>query len=232
MFVSLTKKEAQNRIDSKYGEGSYKIESEYVNNSTKIKVRHFKCGKVIETTLSHLVTSGRRCSYCYNGNAKTPEEFSKEFKGKFKGKFKQLTDYHRVHEKIQILSVDCGHKFWVEPNTFMRGAGKCSMCLKNRKITHEEFMAVFNKLANGEYLLKSTYINNTSTINVEHLKCGNEYKVTPKDFKNGNRCPICRSSKGEKLIASILDSNNIAYVREKSFKGLQSTKNQTLLKAT
>lgn len=41
MFVSLTKKEAQNRIDSKYGEGSYKIESEYVNNSTKIKVRHF-----------------------------------------------------------------------------------------------------------------------------------------------------------------------------------------------
>lgn len=225
MTASLTNKEAQNRIDEKYSTGAYTMLSDYKNNHTKLLIVHNKCGNTFERTLSHLVSSGRGCDYCYNGNSTTPEEFEKRFMKNLSDRFELLSPYHRVHEKIRVKSLSCGHIFETEPNVIMRKNYGCPKCAVNAKQNTEILRKLVNSADNGSYVLMSDYINNNTKVKIKHIKCGKCYEVTPKDFKSGNRCPICRASKGETLIANILSEMNIAFEREKVFTDLKNPEN-------
>ena len=47
------------------------------------------------------------------------------------------------------------------------------------------------------------------------------YKVRPCNFAQlSNRCPICKESKGEKLILGLIGRLNIEYEKEKIFKSI------------
>lgn len=55
-----------------------------------------------------------------------------------------------------------------------------------------------------------------------HHTCGKKYRVKPNNFINGSRCIYCRESKGEKLIAKYLDSENVPYETQKKFEDLKN----------
>ncbi len=53
---------------------------------------------------------------------------------------------------------------------------------------------------------------------MKHCKCGNMWEVQPTNFLKNKTCIFCSPrSKGEELIAKMLDEMNVLYVREKRF---------------
>ena len=47
---------------------------------------------------------------------------------------------------------------------------------------------------------------------------GHAFKMKFYNFKKGNRCPVCRESKGERRVGDFLRKNNIKYERQYTFK--------------
>ena len=49
-----------------------------------------------------------------------------------------------------------------------------------------------NTLTNGEYELLGEYEKTHTKTKFKHLKCGQEFEMTPHNFLSGQRCPYCR----------------------------------------
>lgn len=190
----------------------------YVRANKKVEFKHNKCGTIFWMTPNHFLKDRRRCSYCNHGNAKSPRLFSEQFKEVAGSHYTQLTPYHRSTEKIKVIHNDCGNVYWVTPDSFVNVGERCPKCFGNNRKTIEEFRKEVSSLTDGEYLCESdTYVNNKTNIKIKHLLCGNSYMVTPHDFIEGNRCPYCKQSKGEKLVQHILDVYHIKYEIQKRF---------------
>ncbi|WCS68913.1 hypothetical protein [Bacillus phage BvP] len=197
----------------------YTLISDYVSGTTKVDLLHSKCGNIYSVTPNHFFYDNSRCKCQLN--IKQPEMFEEEFNKLAKGRYTQLEAYRRSHSKISIRHEDCGTVFQATPHSFLQGKG-CPECFGNRAKTTEEFSKEVDELSDGEYSLLTEYINNRTHVTIEHIECGKEYSVTPKDFLRGNRCPFCKQSKGEKMIQRILDERGIRYVIQKSFDDLKN----------
>lgn len=104
------------------------------------------------------------------------------------------------------------------PNNHLKGKG-CPKCkvekLKSdRKLTLQQFIEKAHLIHGDNFdYSRSVFINyHTKLI----IKCPlhGDFEQTPNGHLQGQGCPICRSSKGEILIASILDKYNIKKERE------------------
>lgn len=67
--------------------------------------------------------------------------------------------------------------------------------MPRKRLTTEEVKGRIEDLTGNEYLLLGNYVNAKTKMLVKHILCQNEYKVTWKDFQQGNRCPKCSSKK-------------------------------------
>lgn len=61
-----------------------------------------------------------------------------------------------------------------------------------RKKTDEEFREEVKVKGEGEYTYKGKYTKSVDKLLFTHLTCGTEYKVAPRDFSSGRRCPACQ----------------------------------------
>ena len=198
----------------------YTFLDDYINNSTKIKVKHNNCGTVYKVLPSNFLR-GRRCPYC-NGNAKkTNIEFKKEVYDLVGSEYTFLDDYVNANTKIRVKHNRCGHIYKVTPHSFLNGTC-CPKCFGTPKKTNEQFKKEVFDLVGDEYTFLETYVNNHTKLMVKHTKCGHVYKVTPTDFFNKHsRCPYCNSPKGETIISKILNNLNISYEPQKIFSDLK-----------
>lgn len=64
------------------------------------------------------------------------------------------------------------------------------------------------------------YISDPTPIKHKCLK-GHIYSQTPSNHLQGQGCPICNESHGERFIRNYLDKNNIKYIPQKKFKDLK-----------
>lgn len=91
-----------------------------------------------------------------------------------------------------------------------------------KKKTHEEFVdEVFNKY-NGEYEVVGQYLNNQTSVNVKHMKCGHIRLIKPSTilFKS-IQCPKCETvSKYNKFIKEFQSLSNSEYKIIGEFKSL------------
>lgn len=122
-----------------------------------------------------------------------------------------------------VITCDTHGDFEQTPASHLKGAG-CYHCgvitIKNKsRSTNEEFIKKAVNLHNGRYgYTKFIYIN-AATKGIIDCEEHGEFTQTPNSHLNGNGCPRCRESKGEKIIASILEDNNIPFVREYKLPG-------------
>lgn len=206
------------RLYDKVGD-EYTLVSDYTAGYTKVDLLHSKCGKIYRVTPNHFFYDNSRCKCQWN--IKQPEVFEKEFNKLSKGEYTQLETYRRTHSKIAIRHEKCNTVFQATPHSFLQGS-RCPECFGKKAKTTEEFSKEVDELSDGEYSLVTKYINNRTHVTIKHIECGKEYRVTPKDFLRGNRCPFCKQSKGEKAIQSILDAKGIRYDIQKSFDDFRS----------
>lgn len=124
-------------------EDEYTLISEFINTSTKVKIRHNKCGKVRESFPNHLL-KGTECRSCklieiHKGRIGV-EHFLKELHSTPDGnEYKLVGDYINGTTKIELLHTVCGKSIFSTPVNIIRSGTRCRCTRKSKaeiKIEH------------------------------------------------------------------------------------------------
>ena len=156
---------------------------------------------------------GKRCKHCKD------EKYLDDIK-----KILNEKDYELISNKWlgsnKKLKIKCnkGHIVEMSPDSIKSGS-ICKICSdkikrKKLKLSYEDVKKYIESF--NYFLISNEYENNNSHLEIKCDK-GHNYKSTYANFKNGKRCPYCKSSKGENIISEILDNMNISYIRQYRF---------------
>ena len=118
-----------------------------------------------------------------------------------------------------------GCEWYAIPNSILQGCG-CPECsirkqIKRQTKTHDQYIQEVAKISFdieviGEYAGDGTPILHKCKID------GHEWMARPGNILQGQGCPKCNTSKGEKTIANWLNKNNISYEQQKIFDGCRN----------
>lgn len=198
----------------------------YINNRTKIKHRCVIC-QYEWIARPDVILSGGGCPQCANikkqlNLTKTNDKYVSELK-QINPNIELIDTYNGSNIKIKHHCLICGHMWFVTPNSILHGTG-CPECDKNKKsLRHEEYVYKVS-LINQNIEVVEQY--NRSFIPILH-KCkldGFEWVAYPNNILNGQGCPKCNESKGEKAITNWLNKNNILYESQKRFADCKNIK--------
>ena len=191
------------------------------DNKTKICIICKKHGEFWQTPNSHL--SGNGCPVCrYESNKKklrkSKEEFIKEAK-KIHGDKYDYSKVEYVDNKTKVCIVCLEHgEFWQKPNNHLNGNGcyECGRKMMGEKQTKNTalFIEESNKIHNNKYdYSKVKYIGCYDKVCIICPEHG-EFWQRPSSHLNGQGCPICKESKLENEIRSILIENKIDFIQK------------------
>lgn len=114
------------------------LSDEYVNNMTKLLVKHNTCGEAFETNYQRFA-AGCRCPNCYGNKKKGIESVKEEIESV--PNYKLLTtEYINNKQKLDILHESCGNVYKSDINNFHRGC-RCPYCFGTKKKTVVPFNA-------------------------------------------------------------------------------------------
>jgi hypothetical protein len=213
----LTNEEFLQRV-KEIGEGEFTILNDYINQRTKVKVRH-SCGHEWES-LGNTLMRKPGCPICSGNEKKTTEQYKEQIKGLVGNEYQVLSEYTSNKNKITFLHNDCSTTFAMEAKAFLLGQ-RCPECKKKNlskrfSKTHEMFTTeVFDRVGD-EFEVLGKYQRKDRPIKMKHVVCQTIFEVTPNHFLSSmeSRCPYCKSSKGEKAIESFLVNNSIEYIHQ------------------
>ena len=209
----------------------YDVIEHYINSITPILVKHNTCGNIYPVVPQKFLL-GRRCPECSRiqstvKRTKTQEQFEKEVFEKVGNEYSVLGEYTNTDTHIQMRHncSDCNnHEYPVTPAKFLNGT-RCPECFGTTLKTTKEFKQEVYNLVQDEYTVLGEYINSKTYVKMRHNKCNHEYNVKPSNFTcNGNRCPECNESKGEREVDRILTNKNVVHDSQYSFPDLLGLK--------
>lgn len=113
--------------------------------------------------------------------------------------------------------------FKQRPSVHLKGGGcpKCANELTGNllRATLEEIIQKFIITHGSKYDYSKVVYRDMHTKVIIICPIHGEFVQTPRSHLNGCGCPICDESKGERLVATILDKHNIKYIREYKIPG-------------
>ncbi|WAX23266.1 hypothetical protein VL10_ORF75 [Staphylococcus phage vB_SauM_VL10] len=198
-----TNKEFSKEVYNLVG-NEYTFLEEYVNSSTKIKVRHNckTCNNNEYFTKPNSFLGGDRCPKCSSIKRRgksypkfTVCDWNEHFEKNLKYSYEQLTEFKGLKNIITLKHKPCGSIISIQANNFKVGK-PCRYCSQKKtneqqRKTHDEFCLEVKTLGNDEFEVIEKYQGNHKPVKLKHTICGNEFTVAPNDFKKGQRCPKC-----------------------------------------
>ncbi len=192
---------------------------DYKNNKTKVLIICPIHGEFEQTPNSHL--DNQNCSKCgkiskIENKKLTTEKFIKKAKQVHGDKYDYSSvKYGLYDDKILIICPIHG-EFEQTPHSHILGSG-CQACGNVNSKTNDEIVKL-SKLKHGDkydYSLVN-YINAKTKIKIICPKHG-EFEQLHNHHILGQGCPICKESKGEKIIRNYLKNNNLFFIKQKRF---------------
>lgn len=110
---------------------TYEVLGEYINNKTKIKIRHKICSYIWDVSPGQFLHK-LCCPKCAKNIKRTTEQFKQEVYNLVGNEYEVLGEYKNRHKKILIKHNYCNHIYEVQPNHFLHGR-RCPICSKNSK---------------------------------------------------------------------------------------------------
>lgn len=207
----LTTEEFIKKAKAIHGDKYLYSDVNYKTFFDKVLIKCKAHGGFEQIPANHL--KGQGCPYCSNNKKYTTEEFIEKANKVHNNKFNYLkTNYINSNIKITIICPVHG-EFYQTPGSHLNGNG-CPKCSNNKKLTTEEFITKAKVEHGVKYdYSKTNYVNSHTKVTIICPEHG-EFNQIPNGHLNGKGCPICKSSKGEMIIKSILDKHNIVSVRE------------------
>lgn len=212
----ITLEEFEQRIKNRFPTESFKIIN-YQSLGQPLDIQCEACKQIIHVSqasnfLIHSKVYGcKNCHGLWRQREKDLQELQKYY-------IIVKTEVKNTHTYYTVKCKQCGH----ERRATLKGLMKhlqCG-CITNTKRNRsaQEFLNETNQHSRfGSYELVSEYINQITPVLLRH-DCGFIWKVRPGDVIYGRTaCPRCarKQSKGEAMVASILQSLNILYEQEK-----------------
>lgn len=145
----------------------------YVNDRTRLRVKHSKCGTVYKARPNDIF-NGHGCPYCYGNFKKTNIQFKQEVKNLVGNEYEFLDIYVNSRVKLKVKHNRCGNIYKVTPNDFLRGK-RCPCCntpkgeviinkiLKSLGINYEP-QKTFDGLKDKSYLSYDFYIQDQNIL--------------------------------------------------------------------
>jgi DNA-directed RNA polymerase subunit RPC12/RpoP len=219
MGKKFTYTEVKNIIEKE--NGYILISEEYINNRQKLKIKHLECNNLFEMAFTNFYNSGNRCPYCANKIRNRNNKYKISDINSYMKKFGYeclSKEYQNYRQKLKIKHLECNNIFEMTFDNFKNGKNRCPYCSNHIKYTIEDVKKIIKDKDPDYECLSEEYINNKTNLKIKHLKCNNIYEVNLNNFLNKeNRCPYCKTSKGEKIINDYLLKNNIKFIREYKF---------------
>ena len=215
------------KMKEKYGL-EYSVLSKYIDKNTEIRIKHEACGEEFSIKPSNAIHKGTKtlCQKCKNEylkelNLLTHEKASEKIESILGGDYEVRGKYESYEKPISLFHKSCGRIFEKSLSSIVKN-GACTHCRKEAKLEKErktqvDFEKEVRDSENGNIVVLGQYVNRATKIKFFHKECGKEYFATPAQFTQGQRCPYCSESKGEKFIRYWLEENNLSYTREFSF---------------
>jgi hypothetical protein len=124
------------------------------------------------------------------------------------------TTHHNYHTKTTVICREHG-EFKIFPKSHLNGSG-CVECEYNKR--YNNFIDTCNNIHNHKYDYSKVLFTTISTDKII-ITCPEHGDFTQQSSHhvNGFGCAKCSGSKGERLITSTLDQNNILYNSEHRF---------------
>lgn len=188
----------------------------YENMRTNVDIICQKHGKYSINPNNHL--NGQGCDKCRIDDKKIGIDILLErcfqlHNGKYDYSIVS-SDYKSVKDKIDVICKEHGVFTTSIKNHLYQKRG-CNDC---RKLGLDNFIRKSNVIHNNkyDYKLVKEYNNNKEKVDII---CKEHGLFTQKIDLHllGQGCPVCRESKGEKIIRNYLISNNIQYIGQKTF---------------
>lgn len=213
-----TNEEVKQEILNHLGE-DYILLNDYINNKTKLTLKHLKCNNTWDITLIN-IKKGKRCPYCYGHRKLNTKEFKNKVKELTDKEYSVIGNYINSNTKIKLKHNKCNNTYEVRPDRFIQG-DRCPYCANTKTKDTNWFKNKVKELENDNYIVLSEYINTKTKIKMKHNKCNNEYYVTPNKFIQGRRCPYCKpKSYGELIVNEYLTNNHVSFIQNFHFNDL------------
>lgn len=222
--------EVEQKILDKHGDVFDFVVDTYKGVGKKIKVKCKIHNHIWNVRVMDLIKGEGcpKCRYVKSGEKlvlKVPE-FIKRSRETHGDKY----DYSKVHQfkrqKTEGVVIICPNhgEFKQKPNDHYSGSG-CPKCWEEIRseimtIPWEEVLKSFIEVHKEEYeYCENTYINSNEKMEIICKKHG-VFLQTPTNHKQGNGCPVCRSSTGEKEITHLLNDLGVEFEHQKKYKKL------------
>lgn len=210
----------KNYIEVESGSGCKLISKEYSTYHEPLEIQ-CSCGNVFTRTFSEFKSAKLfKCRKCTGApRVQTYEDIKGEL---FENNIILHSDTYK--NNLTKLEIECsnGHITHRTIDNIRKSKYTCPKCNKvGYKRDTEQLQQEINDITNGKYELLSEYKTMNDDVLIKHFECNTEWWTTPHSFLDGgNRCPLCRKSKGELKIKDYLDTNKINYKMEYSFNDL------------
>ncbi len=204
--------------------------NDYVNSKTSVTIICREHGPFRQLPSNHL--RGAQCPKCgCASHAQTRAMNHREFVEKAKrihvrNAFSYPEPYRRAIEKIAIRCPVHGI-FRQTPNNHLGGYG-CPKCAHDAasarmKSNHEEFLKLARKIHGNRYQYPQTYETANTPMKIVCSAHGLFLQMPTKHLQ-GQGCPVCTESSGERFVGLALDRMGIRYVRQKRFLTCRDTR--------
>ena len=151
---------------------------------------------------------GSNCPVCSGTKHYITEEF-KEIVSNEHPELEVIGDYVRNSVPIAIRCKNCGDITYKNPRNHKTFG--CQVCARSRRLTTEKFKKLLEN-KNPDVELLGEYSGNDVKTKFRCKKCTYEWNTEPRIITSQlSGCPICGSSKGERLISQWLRSQKIPF---------------------
>lgn len=180
----------------KYG-NEYTLLDEYVNSTTKLRVRHNcdYCGGEIRNMQAGQVLNDIQCLVCYS-----KKDNDKTFKEKLQKVNKNIIiigEYVDKKTKIQVRHSVCGYEWKTTPDKLLRGSG-CPKCV-GKNLTLDDVKNRINKVNPNIEILSNDYGGIKVPLKCKCKKCKMIFEALPNNLYKKRVCVGCKKQKGIKL---------------------------------
>lgn len=180
------------------------LSKEYKNALTKLSI---KCdrGHVFEMRFNDF-KNGHRCKYCAHKAKFTLQQVKEIVESR--GYTLLESEYVNVRSHLNLICPK-GHKCRIRFYAFKNRGDGCNECArlkraKSNTFSYNEVKSFIEKA--GYTLLSDSYKNSEIPLKIRCDR-GHEFEMKLKPFKQGQRCPKCRSSRGECTVRFILHNS-------------------------
>lgn len=204
----------------------------YINGKTKVEIICKEHGVFYQLPTNHL--GGDGCPTCKVAKlkkhfTKTTDVVVEEFKKIHGDEYSYDKVKYNGCDKNVIITCYKHGDFMQLPRAHKQGFG-CPICgieksSTKRRSTNEDFIKKSKNIHGEDFDYKLfEYKGNDTPGTLICNKCQNKFEILPFSHYNGNGCPVCKISKGERKIRNFLNINNIKFLQNYRFTDCRNNK--------